>query len=76
MRQGTGSLFVAFLVSLAMLGFGLACLLLSEQSQRESFGLPTTRNSRRLRVLGWIAISIGIPSTITFVEEWLENLLY
>jgi hypothetical protein len=67
------SILAALLVSHTILGFGLACLLWAENSERESFGWRTTRKSRHLRILGWIGICLRIPLTILFGEEWVQT---
>ena len=71
MRHGHWSTFVTFLVSLTVLGFGIACLVLAEKT--DSFGWKTTRKGRHLRILGWIAICTGIPLIIILVEELLAT---
>jgi H+/Cl- antiporter ClcA len=66
--------FIAFILSLGLLIFGLACLLWAEESQRDAMRqMKTTRNGRRWRTLGWIAICAGIPLTIVFAKEWFDT---
>lgn len=69
MRHGYWSTFVAFLVALTVLSFGIACLVLAEKT--DSLGWKTTRKARQLRILGWIVIAAGIPLLINFIEELL-----
>jgi hypothetical protein len=76
MRHWDWSLFAAFVVSLTVIGFGLACLLWAENNQHDSFGWTTTRKSRHLRILGWIAICAGIPLVLILVEAWLETVRF
>ena len=77
MQQTDWTIFIAFLMSLALSILGLACLLCTEELQRYALRfntrLKTPQNGRRLRVLGWIAISTGIPLTIVFAKKWYET---
>jgi hypothetical protein len=74
MRHGYWSTFVTFLVSVTVLGFGIACLVLAEKT--DGFGWKTTRKARHLRILGWIAIGSGIPLLMDFFGELLKNLRF
>jgi len=81
MRHGYWSTFVAFLVALAVLGFGIACLVWADKT--DSFGWKTTRigwkrtrKAWHLRILGWIVIGAGIPLLIDFIEELLAFLRF
>jgi len=74
MRHGYWSTLVAFLASLTVFGFGMACLVLAEKT--DNFRWKTTRKARHLRILGWIAIGSGIPLLIDFIEELLVTLRF
>ena len=80
MAQTDWPIFIAFLMSLTLLVVGLACLLCTEEIQRYALRfnpfskrMTAPQDGRHLRVLGWLAISTGIPLTIIFAKKWFET---
>jgi hypothetical protein len=70
--------FITFLAALAVLCFGIACLVLAEKT--DAFGWNATRvvwkptrKARQLRIVGWVVVGLGIPLLMTFLQELLTT---